>query len=118
MTDLFAYCLLRNHFHLCVRVKSLEEILRPQPLFPNRKEPATFAPGARLYTEEGHAILLFVVALRPGTAHSGPHPLIVQFYKGRGGSEIIQLPVSKSRKAVRGPRARAYWRTYIPVMKL
>jgi putative transposase len=27
VTDLFAYCLLRNHFHISVRVKSQEEIL-------------------------------------------------------------------------------------------
>ena len=27
VTDLFAYCLLRNHFHISVRVKSEEEIL-------------------------------------------------------------------------------------------
>ena len=27
VADLFAYCLLRNHFHLSVRIKSEEEIL-------------------------------------------------------------------------------------------
>src|SRR5437867_1750122 len=27
VTDLFAYCLLRNHFHISVRVKSEEEIM-------------------------------------------------------------------------------------------
>ena len=30
VTDLFAYCLLRNHFHLSVRIKSEEEILETQ----------------------------------------------------------------------------------------
>ena len=30
VADLFAYCLLRNHFHLSVRIKSEEEILETQ----------------------------------------------------------------------------------------
>jgi hypothetical protein len=30
VADLFAYCLLRNHFHLSVRIKSENEILETQ----------------------------------------------------------------------------------------
>ena len=33
VTDLFAYCLLKNHFHLSLRVKSEEEILKTLRVF-------------------------------------------------------------------------------------
>ena len=43
VADLFAYCLLRNHFHLSVRIKSEEEILETHKTLRvssiNRKKP-------------------------------------------------------------------------------
>jgi len=44
VADTFAYCLLRNHFHICIRVKSEEEIQEPPKI--KRKAPKVSMPGS------------------------------------------------------------------------
>ncbi len=47
VTDTFAYCLLRNHFHVLVRIKSEEEIQADQTLRVSKKPLGSISPSQK-----------------------------------------------------------------------
>jgi hypothetical protein len=51
VTDLFAYCLLKNHFHISIRTKSEEEILESKKTL--EKETQGFLPRIVIKASKG-----------------------------------------------------------------
>jgi putative transposase len=69
VVDLFAYCLLKNHFHLSVRIKSEEEILE-------MKKTVRVSPTSNCHDRQGN-----VANLKHGQSRKplGPHYVSDQF---------------------------------------